>query len=571
MKKLLLFLLIVTMILSACTLVDKQDVSSNNEAGKIDIENEEKPTELTVYGVGTQVVDTEREENTVYNYFITAYEMGPYGPLADAARDDGYMFYGPIKEFEKETGIKINLQLFSGMEAMENYLIENQETENGPDIILIDYGGWNTAINHNNIYRLIYNGWFADMMPYLEFDEVYSSGEYYNEVLSAGELNNKQYILPLCFNMNGLFASQEAMQDLGVVIEQEMSSADLLCQLRQACLLANEGELVLDNLSLWSTSTTFVQDYWESTGCPVVDYETGEVTVNRQVFEEIAESYKEYMRMNLVADWDSVVEKAEEYLYDSWWNAYVTPGGLQTLDESLTWYMCDAESGIERINQGVFFFENGTATGGSHAITGQCAVLDTIYRDLKENMVMVGMPMYENRNQYMAQVQQYGCISADSKYPYYCYQLLKYLIDQEYNPNYVIPVKKANAESMLNQLSSTTYTLHLDVGAAWGENQDFSLDKNPYVVQPLNEDLKQQLQTMLDHIGGAILPQTSVYIPLLWHMEAYAFELESMDEAYENCCTDLKLHLQYIMAGNSDRNLDYDGQNYNGYKTFLLE
>ena len=70
---------------------------------------------------------------------------------------------------------------------------------------------------------------------------------------------------------------------------------------------------------------------------------------------------------------------------------------------------------------------------------------------------------------------------------------------------------------------------------------------------------------MLNNIGGAVLPQASVYVPLLWHMEAYAFELETMDEAYENACANLEEHLQYIMAGDSDRNF-----NYAGYENFLL-
>ena len=173
--------------------------------------------------------------------------------------------------------------------------------------------------------------------------------------------------------------------------------------------------------------------------------------------------------------------------------------------------------------------------------------------------------MYEESDQYAAQVQQYGCISAESEYPYHCYQLLKYLMDQEYDPYYAISVKKANTETMLDRLSSTTYTIHLDLATVWEENQDFSIDKNPYTIQPLPEELKQQLQHMLDNIGDAILPQTSIYVPLLWHMEAYAFELETMDEAYENACTDLEEHLKYIMSGDAGRYF-HNG----GYDNFLL-
>ncbi len=564
MKKLLLFLLVLTFLLSACTPTRESKEKTESEI-QAEIENEEKPTELTVYGVGDQVVQVDREENKTYNYYITMYEMGPYGPLTNASRESGYMFYDAIQEFENKTGIKINLQLFNGMEAIDKQIEEDKKEGKGPDILLIDMAGWAGASSHNNIYRLMFNNELVDTMAYLEMDQVYTSGEYYNKVLEAGILNEKQYVLPLCFNMNGLFTSVEDMNALGVIIEQQMSSGELLNQLQQACTMAEEGELILDNLSSWTVPTTFVQDFWESTGCPVVNYETGEVTVNRQLFEDVAECFKEYMRMNIVEDWDSVLNKAEEYLNDPWWQGYITPGNLETLDENRGRFMKGSDVGLEWMDQGVFYYENSIATGGSHTIMGQCATLNTIYDALNEEMVMVGMPMYEKNDQYVAQVQHYGGISASTKYPYHCYQVLKFLMDQEYSPYYVIPVKKANAEVMIDQLSNTTYTLHLGLSAGWEENQDFTTDTDPYTIQPLPENMTQQLQHMLDNIGGSVLPQASIYVPLLWHMEAYTFELETMDEAYENACADLEEHLEYIMAGNSGRTL-YEG----GYDNFLL-
>ena len=174
-------------------------------------------------------------------------------------------------------------------------------------------------------------------------------------------------------------------------------------------------------------------------------------------------------------------------------------------------------------------------------------------------MVIIGVPMYEETDQYMAQVQQYGCISSESEYPYHSYQLLKHLLDHEYDPYYTIPVKKVNAENMLDELASTVYTFYLSMGATWRYDEDFTKAVETYDVQPLPDNLKQQLQYMLDNIGGASLPEASVYVPLVWHMEAYAFELETMDEAYENACADLEKHMQYIMAGDSEMDFSFNG------------
>ena len=569
MKK-ILFALILIMLLSACIPISKKIEEEKSEVfeveestAEIDIENEEKPSELTVYMVGDKV-HIVNEETT---YYITNYTLGPYGPLTNGAREYGHMFYGYMEEFEEETGIKLNIQIFPGMETMEDQIMKDiAEGKKGPDVIIADFSGWSTANKHNNIHRLINNALFIDMMPCLEQEAVYESDEYFNTVLNAGTIDGKQYVLPLCFNMNAIFSSTEDMSRLGVCIEDGMESTLLLEQLTQACLLAEEDELVLDNLSMWSAPTTFVQSYWESTGCPIVNYETGEVTVNREAFEDIALCFKEYLKMNVVEDWDVVLEDAKRYLNATTWSGYSIPGHLETLDRKFEWFGAIEEYGVEWINQGVFFYENSIATSTMHSLAGQCVTLNSIYNDLDETMVMAAIPMYEENDQYMAQVRMYGGVTTESEYPYHGYQLLKYLMDQEYDPYYVIPMKKMNAEKMLEELEKTVYTLHLSRGNSWDYNEDFTNTLETYDVQPLPDNLKQQLQHMLDNIGGASLPEASVYVPLVWHMEAYAFELETMDEAYENACADLEKHMEYIMAGDSE--MDFSSM---GYKASFLK
>ena len=558
MKKLLLFLLVLTLLLGACTSTREFEEKTESEI-QAEIENEEKPTELTVYAVGDSVFLRKLGGTEAFKYYITSYTIGPFGPLTNAIREYGHMLYGPLERYEQEAGINLNVQFFQNMETMETQIVKDKKEGKRPDVVIGDYSGWSMATKYNNIYRLIYNGWFMDMMPYLEQDQVYVSDEYYNEVLEAGVLGGRQYALPLSFNMNAIFSSKEDMEEIGVAIEEGMDSAQLLEQLTQACVLAEEGELVVDNLSSWSVPTTLIQDYWESTGCSVVNYENGEVAVDRQLFEDIALCFKEYLRMNIIEDWDTVLDEGKSILNSSLWDAYGTPGDFETLDQNILGGDLMKEMALERMNQGVFFYENSTITSQVHSLPGQCVAMDSLYKDLQEERVMVSVPRYKEKDQYMAQVQMYGCISAETKYPYHCYQLLKYLLDQEYDPYYVIPVKKVNTQAMLDKLSDTTYTLHLWLGAGWDYDVDFSKNLETYTLQPLGEDLRHQLQHMLNNIGGASLPEASVYVPLVWHMEAYAFELETMDEAYENACADLEKHMKYIMAGDSEMDFSFNG------------
>ena len=564
MKRAVLLLLILVMLLSGCetstpsesvqTRAEDEEETTNIET---DIGCEEQPTVLTVYVIGTPVYS--RIEGKEVTYHITDYSIGPFGPLTNAPQDYGHMYYESFENFEKETGIQLNVSFFQNMDQMELYMLDDRIEDNDPDIIISNYRGSGTAAEHDNIYRLIYNGWFADMMPHMTVDEIYDGGEYYNEVLQAGILEGKQYILPLCFNMNALFTSTEDMQEAGVVVENGMESEQLLEQIRQACAMAGPGELVIDSLSLWSVSTAFVQDYWESTGLPVVNYETGEATIDREVFEDVAACFKEYMSMNVVGDWNTAAKDTRQYLNNHDWSAYISPGRIETLDENMNGFFKWTESGLEKMEQSTFFYENGTRIAEAHSLFGQCAVLNSLYTDLEEEMVMVSVPMYGSE-QYMAQVQWFGGVLAESEYPYHSYQLLKYILDQEYDPYYVIPVKKTNAEAVLEELGSTVYTIPLWLGASWHYDEDFSDPAEVYDIQPLPENVIEQLQYMLDHIGGAVLPQASAYNPILWHMEAYAFDIETLDQAYEGACEDMEEYAKYIMAGDSQ--MSFKGDSY---------
>lgn len=76
MKKLLLFLLVLTLLLGACTPTRESEEKTESEM-QAEIENEEKPTELTVYGVGSQILQYGEDRTKADKFFITMYEVGP--------------------------------------------------------------------------------------------------------------------------------------------------------------------------------------------------------------------------------------------------------------------------------------------------------------------------------------------------------------------------------------------------------------------------------------------------------------------------------------------------------------
>jgi len=44
-----------------------------------------------------------------------------------------------------------------------------------------------------------------------------------------------------------------------------------------------------------------------------------------------------------------------------------------------------------------------------------------------------------------------------------------------------------------------------------------------------------------------VLPQCSIYMTISWHLQAYALEYETLEEAYEGACRDLEKALMFTL------------------------
>ena len=514
------------------------------------IDVEEKPDKLVVY-----VTATHCSNNLDGDYYATYYSLGPFATLTNGNAEKGYMYYNDFRNFEKEMGIELEVEYFRTLYEMESKLKEDNINDTLPDVILTDKIIWDSYPELSNMYRAMANDWFLDVFPYMEEDGIYTSDEYFNTVLEAGQWKEHQYIIPLSFNLNAIFTSKEDMDELGVWINDEMTNSELLQQLEYACNLAPVGELSIDTLTLRSCPPAMIQAFWETTGLSIADYEDEKITVDKELFEQLAVFFKKYLQINMVEDWDTVLETVEPYMdeYREKWGAWMTPGMMETLDENKYHTRFEKDTSAERayawLEMGTFFLEENSLSSSHHSLPGQCVTLSSLYEDIDEELVMIGIPMREDNDNYMANVTSMGGVVSGTEHPYYSYQLLKYLMDRENDPYYTIPVKKDNAQKMLDTLGTSSYNLYLKSTRSSEFKPENYSEKYQYLLDPLTEDFKSQIEEMLNHIGGASLPQFSVYEPIVWHMEAYAFGMETLEEAYEESCAELQDHIEYILSG----------------------
>lgn len=528
MKKRIVSIFLIITLLVGCTSQPRKDASLTI--------TEAKPESLKVYltGVGIGGHDNLKQ-------YFTPCIIGPIWPIYMEYGYEGHLCYAALQKFAKETGIHLDLHFFALKSDIEYQLEEDRKNGTMPDVIFLDnftYGDWDYK---DNLYRLMASDWFYDVRPFMEADDMLDSEEYNREILRAGEWKQQQLLLPVQFNMTTIFTSKEDMDRAGVYIEQGMTYEDVLHQLGEACADAKEGVEAVDLLEVIATGEHLASILWEASGVLPVDYENQQVTMERDLFEEIAESYSSYLRMEYRESWDEYIEDAkvygDRYDYWTWEGAGSVPPVFLHRDDPI-----DLRSEMDEwLRNGLFYVEGGNGFQTEvHSFVGHAAFLDTLYADAKKDMKVVGVPSAADASRYTALVRLCGGVMKESQYPYYSYELIKHMMGEVMYPYNTVPVNRKTAEEMLDTICSTEYKVYPLYGMF--ENME-KHDEESILIRPMSEETREELEYMMDHIGTSTLPNISAYLSIMKHMHAYAMGKEDMETAYESAKKELEEHI----------------------------
>ncbi len=531
-RYIILFFLFCSLILTSCTVRE-------NTTG-YEVQLEEKPETLSVYVNGNRTRSLEGEE-----YYFNFVSVGPSGPLACGVHEEGHILYDALHAFEEESGIELEITYFEFPEDMELQLKEDRENHTEPDVVLWDnrrWGGKVGTIDDENMFRLIADDWFYDLTDYMDSDGIYDSGEYYNEVLRAGRWKDRQYVVPFLFNMDALYSSKEDLQYMGCQLNPSMTAAELLGQLMNGLDQMQDGDVVLDSMTTLGGLHYICGMFWRSMAGGVVDYTQEAVNLDLDFFETYATFYRRLIEKDAPGAIKILQERkrAGEEIADV---------GLQA-DSSVMQDRCivsiDPEEIKDWFRAGGIHMENAGDPLIYHSFIGQAMFLNSIYQDLGEEMVMSAVPQWENANAYTAWVHTTGAVMEGSRYPYAGYQLLHFLMDQEYEALYTISVNRGATQRMLDTLSETEYTLYVGAAFAWG---DVDLDKvATYEIRPLPGELREQIEYILDHIGAMVLIEDSIQRIPREHLLAYVMGEETVEEAYEGTVRGIQENIRYLVG-----------------------
>ena len=132
----------------------------------------------------------------------------------------------------------------------------------GPDIIIGSFYG----MNANKMMR---SGAFADLNEFLEADPEFDLSKYNANVLKAGQVEGKQYIMPLTYKLPLVLTTQELLDKTGF----DISTAGNYNAFLEECLKYRQANIPgAPKLAMNNYIMPYLAD--------AVDYDTGEVKIN---------------------------------------------------------------------------------------------------------------------------------------------------------------------------------------------------------------------------------------------------------------------------------------------------
>lgn len=148
----------------------------------------------------------------------------------------------------------------------------------GADIV------YNPQYHLEDIHKAMRSGAFADLTPWLE--ESFAPDELETGLLEAGQLDGRQYVLPLTYNLSMLLSTREALAEYGV--DQKACEESILGILREG-----SGYLERGGTAGFYNQLHRVMYFPDYLGLPMLDYKERTADLSAPEYREAIELYRQ--------------------------------------------------------------------------------------------------------------------------------------------------------------------------------------------------------------------------------------------------------------------------------------
>jgi len=387
-----------------------------------------------------------------------------------------------VKGFAEEyTDQNVEVVSFESYEQMEEQLSAELLSGKGPDVLLFNSRGGGT-----DPYKLSQSG---AVLVLDDFVSGLSQDGYFTQILDAGKMDEKQYFIPLSWNIMQAYSTKETMENKGYYNEDFYQS------------LTSEFQELEDDENHYTASTQFgssrgLMNYLlEVAGYSVFDQNSGQLVMKKDRVEETAALLKLF--------YDEAPKRREINVLHK--NDFA--GAMQDLTFFLEYYP---------------FMHNLRYYQSSFPDTAN------------QEMYYIPVPRRDGSG-VNARVIQYGAINANSENKESAWLLLSYILDQvpanmgfnkyETENVYYAPLNKASSQGCIVTLSNS-YVIGATKRCA-----------------PLNEENALVLQEMPSKVVSAVIPNAAIDVLMQECMNPYLNSEDTFDNCYEELLERLELYI----------------------------
>jgi len=391
------------------------------------------------------------------------------------------LYQEAVKDFRIEhSDVKLKVVTFDSYEEMKSRVNSEIMSGKGPDVML-----FNGSYDVDDWFKMSASGSLLALDERMtELDEE----AYFTTILEAGNANGHQYFLPFSWNILQAYSSQ------GVIAEKGYSENLYAAYVEDAAALANDDTMGVSSLTYGRADGSRMNYFLDVAGVELIDWNSGELNDNKEQVQQVAEFVK------VVSDnQEKNMTIAQRYSRD--FAGAVAHFTYLTEDFPFMNNLCFYQTAYPNsVNDEMYFAPYQNLDGG---IT--------------------------------AQVEQYGAISAYTKYEDQAWKLLRHILDYKSSVTFNKYEKDKLICAPVNKAVYAVYVEQLATSEFFGGGHNLS---------PLEEKWVQVLEEIPAKVNSAVIPNGAIGSLIQECMDPYLNGQDSFDSCYETLKTRLQTYLE---------------------------
>ena len=388
---------------------------------------------------------------------------GPAYVIGEHIGSDYHIYSKALEEFEQESDYTIEITYMTTPSALYSLNGDNSM----PDVIIGSY----TEENDSSLYTMLNEIYLYDMNEFFVEDDIYDSGEYIETILEAGKVNGRQFVFPLTFTMNMLCTSEQSLERHDLKITDQSTFEDIVFEFMR---LWDNTSGATDEVLVLPLAGGLVPKIWPFSFFHAASGQMFSPPGLRQV--TIGEDY-----FNSLFDICMSYKQTES-------------GPLELITNAMRENCIEEGDGFTAIQENVGCFAVGGIWSDYYQpLAAQAAYYEWQYNQLGEDFLCIGVPRYHDSTTYEAIITNFGVIPQASRHPEEAYRFIKMLADVELQPYNDLSVNRKRCEESIDKLTFEEIVL-----------------KEGYSVEAMSKNTADHLKNMIEHIGGATLPNAGL-------------------------------------------------------------